>query len=252
VLLEHNWDKLLKADSNPSQARRRIVENYTRAINDLTLLAAKLPNEEFNKIFNENTIKSFVESLLFKGERIKKNEILIDVELSAIIASVAVKACKDGYNSINKDSPNIAETVIEYLDRTIAICGEIGYKIFLENIEKEQRQKNKQYICRIEEVMKKDKLRFLEYASNELNLGLNLSSFHAYVENKYLGEEHIVIFFTFVFEEGSDVIGTIKLDVDYGKNTCRFLFESNIDDDAENVERSLIIKPYYKYHLLLK
>lgn len=241
----------MKTESNPSQARGRIIKNYTTSIRDITILAAKLPNDDFNKLFDKNLIKSLVESLLLDGERLKNNKLLIDVELSALIASIAVKACKDSYISINKYAPNITEAVIGQMDRTVAICEEIGHKILLENIEREHKQGNKQYICRIEEIMNKDKQRFLEYVSNELNLGLKLSSLYTYVEEKYLDEEHKRIFFTFVFEEGSDVIGTIELDFNFAKNTCKFLYISNMNDN-ENVERPLIIKPYYKYHLLLE
>jgi len=46
--------------------------------------------------------------------------------------------------------PN-SQPVIDYFDRTIAICEETGYKnLQLERIEKNLSKKNSEYICRLE------------------------------------------------------------------------------------------------------
>ena len=260
VLLEQTWSDFIKNESNPSQSRRRILDNAGEAIRDLTLIARKLPNDDFHNVFTEKSIISLLKSLLYGGERLKDNDLSSDAELASLIASLSIRVCRDEYSSLNKYMPNSAQPVIDYFDRTIAICEETGYKTQLERIEKEFIKKNNEYICRVEEIQNKDRNRFFDYAKQELDIDLAL--FHISIETRYHDDNHRDIIIFIEQYEGADLIGTITLSMDFNKNTCDFLYEPasnaalvdgaivyNVDD---NVNIDLTVKPYGKYHLLLR
>ncbi len=257
------WSKFIEEDSNPSLTRKRIVENSKTALQDLTLLARKLPNDEFQNIFKEKDIVSFYKSLLHDSERLKDSSFSSDTELASLIASVSIKLCRERYASLNRYTPHIAQTVVEHLDRSISIIEEIGHKIQIEHIEKETTKKNQRYICRIEEIAGKDKDRFIDFANEELDLGIDLSDLYIDIETKHIGENQNQVSITFSFGGGGDVFGEIVLDIDYGKRVCKFSYHSNtgdaylsdgelIFDPPQIVEKTLIVKPYGRHHLLLK
>ncbi len=262
-LLKVTWSKFMEEDSNPSLTRKRIVENSITALQDLTLLARKLPNDEFQNIFKEKSIVSFYKSLLHDSERLKDSNYSSDTELASLIASVSIKLCRERYASLNRYTPHIAQTVVEHLDRSIAIIEEIGHKIQLEHIEKETTKKNQRYICRIGEITGKDKDRFIDFANEELDLGIDLSHFHIDIKTRQTGDNLNLVSLTFGFEVGGDDFGKIVLAIDYVKSICKFFYYSGIGDahwtDGELihdpmhvVEKTLIVKPYGRHHLLLK
>lgn len=260
VLLEQTWSDFIKNESNPSQSRRRILDNASEAIRDLTLIAKKLPNDDFYNVFTEKTLISLLKSLFYEGERLKDSDLSSDAELASLVASLSIRVCRDEYASLNKYMPNSAQPVIDYFDRTIAICEETGYRTQLERIEKEFIKKNNEYICRVEEIQNKDRNRFLDYAKQELDI--DLSFFHISIETRYRDDNHRDIIIFIEQYEGGDHIGTITLSIDFNKNTCDLLYEpaSNADfvdgaivyNDDDNVNIGLIVKPFGKYHLLLK
>lgn len=262
-LLEGTWSKFMEEDSNPSLTKKRIVENSNTALQDLTLLAKKLPNDEFQNIFKEKSIVSFYKSLLHDSERLKDSSFSSDTELASLIASVSIKFCRERYASLNRYTPHISQTVVEHLDRSIAIIEEIGHKIQLEHIEKETTKKNQRYICRIEEISGKDKTRFIDFATEELDLGIDLHHFHIDIKTRQKEDNRNLVSLTFAFEEGGDEFGKIVLDIDYGKSVCKFFYYSNTGDTLRTdgevifgrthvVEKTLIVKPYGRHHLLLK
>ena len=51
-LLEHKWVDIMKDDSNPTQTWRRIRDQAIRGLDDLILLAKKLPEEKQQGIFD--------------------------------------------------------------------------------------------------------------------------------------------------------------------------------------------------------
>ena len=229
-LLEVTWSKFMEEDLNSSQTKSRIIDNSNTAIRDLTLLARKLPDEEFQKIFKEKSIVSFYKSLLHDSERLKDSSFSSDTELASLIASVSIKFCRDRYVSLNRYTPHIAQTVVEHLDRSIAIIEEIGHKIQLEHIEKETTKKNQRYICRIEEIAGKDKFRFIDFATEELDLGIDLHHFYTNIKTRQNGDNRNLVLLTFAFEVGGAAFGKIVLDIDYGKSVCKFFYYSDTGD----------------------
>ena len=53
-ILEHDWLEIEKQESNPTQTWHRLRDMTIRAINDLTLLAQKLPEDKQKEIFTHS------------------------------------------------------------------------------------------------------------------------------------------------------------------------------------------------------
>src|SRR5688500_4367786 len=65
---EQNWLDLEKQESNPSQTWRRLRDQSITAINDLILLAKKLPEDKQEEIFNPARIEALIAQVLEVGE----------------------------------------------------------------------------------------------------------------------------------------------------------------------------------------
>ena len=61
---EQNWIDMLQEDTNSSLTVKRLVDKAQRAINDLTLLARKMPNEKLAEVFVYDNLKGFIEAIL--------------------------------------------------------------------------------------------------------------------------------------------------------------------------------------------
>jgi hypothetical protein len=247
-LTEQGWLGAFKEDSNPWQTRRRIKDSASKEIRDLTLLAKILPDNEFQEVFNKESLKEFFESLFYFNERNKMDSHNYDADLASEFVSIGVGICSSKYQSLNADSPNTAKPVLEYLQRTIDICNEIGYKNRIEMIEKEANKKNQKYICRLEEIGRKDASKFYGYLVKELNL----SPYFDIVQAKTTTENDInhKEFFFKLEELGSEAyIGLVVLDVFYDKNICKLSFDGI---GGNKIEKELIVNKSGKNYLLLE
>ena len=67
----------MRQDSNPTQTWNRIRDKANRGINDLILLAQKLPNDKQEELFNINNIKNIQQIIskvkFYKLTKIQKN-----------------------------------------------------------------------------------------------------------------------------------------------------------------------------------
>src|SRR5215210_4991305 len=64
-LNEQNWLSIIEEDSNATQTWKRLRDKAIIAINDLKLLAEKLPDDKQEEIFNKLAIDKLVNSILF-------------------------------------------------------------------------------------------------------------------------------------------------------------------------------------------
>jgi hypothetical protein len=66
-LNEHDLLWIEKHDSNPSQTWQRLKRHSITAINDLTLLANKLPEDKQEEIFSPNRIEDLIAQIIYIG-----------------------------------------------------------------------------------------------------------------------------------------------------------------------------------------
>jgi hypothetical protein len=253
MLLEHNWSYFMKEDTNPSQSRRRVIEKASTSLRDLTIIANRLPKEELDKIFNEKILQKLLFNILYSKDR--EEYVNFNAELASFLVSFAIPFCLSKYKSLNQETPQTAQPVIDYINRAKDICKEIGYKTKIERIEKESKQKNQQYICRIDEIGKKDEHRFFNFVTNELNLYEYIDITKIQTKGHNIFHKEIIIDLT---EWGTEkFIGDIRLDIHFDSDLdggiCKLVYtpdDASPDDGFKHKE--LVVKKSGNDYILLK
>jgi hypothetical protein len=131
---DHNWLWIQKNDSNPSMKLKRLVKQSITAINDLSLLAQKLPEHAVAEIFSYDGLKRLVESILRKGNDQECSDIEVEstldsrrLYLAALFAKEGIKLCIEEHIAQNSESPKLAEATVDQLNKTVELCSEIAY-----------------------------------------------------------------------------------------------------------------------------
>lgn len=173
-LNEHDWETYHRLEKNPSQSVRRLVDSARLAIEDLSLIARKLPDSKQQEIFNESTIEPFLNSLFFIDQSQKVTQLRnTNVGLASLIAEEGIKHCLSTYRKWNKDSPESARPTLDYLERSIQICREIGYKSLKYNIEHSFSTEKNKLICIWENRLDSDFERFAKYLVERMKLSIS-------------------------------------------------------------------------------
>jgi hypothetical protein len=138
--------------------------------------------------------------------------------------------------------------VLEYLQRTIDICNEIGYKTRIEMIEKDANKKNLKYICMLEEIGHKNDSKFHDYLVKEIKLH---NSFFDIIKLRAVRNEinRKVIFIKLQERESNEQLGIVLLDVSYDKNICKLLYNSY---EGIYKEKELIVNKSGDNYILLE
>jgi hypothetical protein len=172
-LLQRNWVDIMNQDSNRSQTWQRLRDKAIRAMDDLILLAKKLPDEEQQEIF-DNKIKAFCSSIL----RTNKIEMIptnlqyahnrLDyrrTRLAAILVKEALDLCVYQHQLLFSDMPTQNKLTIEQLERTQNICDELAYKLHIRKLEEDSREENLIYLFEWNELRKtrKHRERFADF-----------------------------------------------------------------------------------------
>src|SRR5262249_9245713 len=125
---DHNWLWIQKNDSNPSMKLRRLEKQSITAINDLSLLAQKLPEHAVAEIFSYDGLKRLVESILRKGNDQEYSGIEVEstldsrrLYLAALFAKEGIKLCIEEYIGRNSESPKLAEGTVDQLNKTVEL-----------------------------------------------------------------------------------------------------------------------------------
>jgi hypothetical protein len=158
-LLEHNWEEIASKDSNPYQTLQRLRGKAIRAVNDLILIAQRLPDESQKEIFNYANIKKLVSAILKENELIAGNSTSIDnvrrIELAALLVRLGIMICIEQYQTKIEQDSILNDLTINHLLRARDICNAISFKIRLPQVEEEAEKEDLIYLFnwnRIEEV----------------------------------------------------------------------------------------------------
>lgn len=142
-LKEHGWLDIAKKHSNPSMALSRFRTQAIEAIDDLVLMAQKLPEDVIKDIFNHANIKKLA-SITVRGSdgpAARESGISVDevrrIQLAALLVDIGMRTCIELYRTrIEKDS-DLNKLNIDHLWRAIEICNAISFKSRLPQLEKE-------------------------------------------------------------------------------------------------------------------
>jgi hypothetical protein len=158
-LLEHNWEEIASRDSNPYQTLHRLRSMANRAINDLTLIAQRLPDEAQKDIFSYTNIKKLASAILRENELIVGNSTtIVDVrriELAALLVRVGIWICIEQYQTKIEQDSDLNDLTINHLLRARDICNAISFKMRLPQVEEEAEKEDLTYLFnwnRIKEV----------------------------------------------------------------------------------------------------
>jgi hypothetical protein len=164
-LLEHNWVDIMKRDTNPTQTWRRIRDQAIRGLNDLTLLAKKLPDDKQQEIF-DNKVRDFFSAIL-RTDQIDTEFIhtpnlqypahnYLDhrrTRLAAILIKEALHWCIYQHNLLFRETPTQSKLIIEQLVRSEKICEELAYKLHMTKLEADSREENLIYLFAWDELI---------------------------------------------------------------------------------------------------
>ncbi len=246
-LLERKWLGIKEDGSNPALSRKRIKDNARASIRDLTLLAKIIPQNEFYDVFDEEILRKFLLAIFYSPER-RLDGFMTNAELASILVDIGVGICIVKYEADNYETPHSAKPVIDYLNNTIKICSEVGYKSKLERIKKESSGK---FVFMLKEVYKEDS-RFDEYIIRELDTP---EFFDKTIENIGYGALPTKIVITVVPKGSSkedddyQFIGIVTLNLDFDKLICEINYSPFSGD---KIAKELHIRKKGDDYVLLK
>ena len=158
-LVEHTWVEIARKDSNPYQTLHRLQRKAITAINDLALIAQKLPDEAQKEIFSYTNIKRLASAILRGNEPIAGNTTtIVDVrriELAALLVRVGIWICIEQYQTKVEQDSDLNDLTINHLLRALDICNAISFKMKLPQVEEEAEKEDLIYLfnwTRIKEV----------------------------------------------------------------------------------------------------
>src|SRR6476620_1953411 len=114
-LLEHNWVETRKKTHNSSQTLNRFGKQANVALDDLALLAKKLPEDYvLRKIFTQKNLRVLLQSILHGNKRsylVDDEELDVDIDdnirraqLAALMIKIGIDFCIDQYKSTIEQS----------------------------------------------------------------------------------------------------------------------------------------------------
>jgi hypothetical protein len=130
-----------------------------------------LPSDKQDEIFNKNTIRGLVESIISIGNY-DDSRIALDsrkASLAAVLAETGIKLCILQYEILQKGTPSLSQPTIIQLRNSIGICNEIAYKLDLLRLEERGTSKNLQYLFDWNKIPGNDVYRIIELLKKIMN-----------------------------------------------------------------------------------
>jgi hypothetical protein len=162
-IFERDWVTIEKRESNPSQFWRRLKNQSITAINDLILLANKLPEDKQGEIFSPTRIEAFVAQILDLGELGLSHK-----DFNSRKSEIAARLVKRGidlnicqYVESSPDTPSLIKPTLNHLRQTVNICDDISYKMKLKNIEEKEEGSKYRYLFSWNNMLTREKDRLM-------------------------------------------------------------------------------------------
>jgi len=170
-ILEHDWLEIEKQESNPTQTWHRLRQMTIRAIDDLTLLAEKLPEDKQKEIFTHSLIEGLITQLLYGGRARTYSKPDTSTPRRALLAAMLVERGTTlnsrQFNLLNRDTPSLVEPTTNHLHQAVNICKDISHKLELMRIDEEAEQNEIVYLFSWGRMWNIEKHRLEEFIFNE-------------------------------------------------------------------------------------
>jgi hypothetical protein len=247
-LREHNWLDIANAASNPQQKLTRLRDEAIQALEDLVLLAKKLPDHKQKEIFNYPNIDKLLSAILKASS--DSHDSIEDsarkTELASLLVKRGAEFCIQEYRSKIETDSILNDSNISKLKNSIDICDTIAFKMKLPEIRSTERKEDLAYLfnwSKIEEIVHNTRTAELE--------GEDTKKFVAFCEKEFGGGGPIEIIHhirlepfekrarMFQFSDSSGTLsigGIMEIDSEYR------LAELLIDGDKVKLQRNLVVK----------
>ncbi len=162
---EQTWLEIENEDSNPTQTWRRLRDQSIEAINDLILLAKKLPEDKQKEIFSPQIIDNFIRQVLYLGERHPYQDSFNTrkAELAATLVNRGIDVNSYQYFRLNEDTPSLVKITIDQLKQCVSVCNDISYKLKLKKVEEEAEKMKYRYLFSWNNMFGREKKRLLNF-----------------------------------------------------------------------------------------
>lgn len=156
-LLEHSWLDIKKKLSNPSQTLHRFKKQADVTLNDLALLAKKLPDDSLSKMFTQDNMRILLRAILygnsdniyFGGPEDRYTQVDYNIrraQLAALMTRTGINFCIEQYESRIEQNSVLSEPIIDQLKKASRICDEIVTKLYLPQMELRAQKENEIYL----------------------------------------------------------------------------------------------------------
>ena len=162
---ERNWLDIEKQDSNPSQLWRRLKEESITAINDLILLANRLPDDKQREIFSPTRVEDLITQIIYIGFFSQSHENFNSrkSEIAARLIKRGIDLIINQYMNTSSETPSLIKPTLDHLNQSVDICNDISYKMKLKNIDEELKGLEYQYLFSWNNMLTREKNRLINF-----------------------------------------------------------------------------------------
>lgn len=171
-LRKHKWVSLEKTLSNPSQTLKRYKDECIVGLQDIALIAEKIPEGTQDEIFTLSKLQPMIEAILnLKFDWTHSPSVnRLDArrtQLSSMMLTKSIQFLKLQYEFLEHDTPGLARIVLDHLDAAVRISNEISNKVELLSLKNVANRSKLEFLFNWKKVTKEDE-RLWSYLSREL------------------------------------------------------------------------------------
>lgn len=244
-LREHNWIEFERDDGNPSQTWRRVRNASINAINDLALIAQKVPEDKQNEIFSYENVQKLLTSMFgSKSDYINKTFSLRQLELASLLVEIGTSVCKSQIQKLNIDTLALAEATINHLDKSVDICKNVSYRIELNRLE----EKGLIFLFSWSKLRTRDENRLIRFLSDETDDPTLLYLIH---DTSVPGIKRYEVWAYNPNDNENERTGILSIELKPAENKARLSFR--YDENGYELVKDLIVKSDYNdYYIYAK
>lgn len=166
---ERNWLDIEKQDSNPSQLWRRLKDESIAAINDLILLANRLPDDRQREIFSPTRIDALIAQILDLGpfSQTHKDFNPRKSEIASRLVKRAIDLHINQYVNSSPETPSLNQPTIDHLKQAANICNDISYNMKLKNIHEKAEEGNYRYLFSWDNMYTREEVRLMSFVNSK-------------------------------------------------------------------------------------
>ncbi|NAL78419.1 hypothetical protein [Nitrososphaera sp. AFS] len=257
-LIEHNWKEIARRDSNKYQTLLRLQKNAITMVDDLTLIARRLPEETQKEIFSYTNVNKLLKAIL---GMLPVNRTNVDdvrrSELAGLLVRLGIRICIEQYRTKVEQDSDLNNLTINHLVRAKEICNAISFRLRMPRIVEEAKKQKLVYLFNWNKVNDVHEVREMDIQDN------NTRKFVDYLQDICIEEFGVPLeiinkiwtniesfaegipgytemFFKFTPVYGGDLTGRVWLDSK--KNTGHLSMEVWDGVKTRTAQRDLVIK----------